>query len=214
MEAAANSGGRKKGAANSGGRKKAPGGATNRAGAPTSPAGRRREKDNRAGRGSRKRPAGSAPTNSRHQMDASLRQQLDGTDAPIERAQRMCTPRCFMDAYEPAEGESETESVAGSRRWPRVIVGQFIYTEQQPNPNGGGETKVHKKPRIYFNTGSRANRSYFKQKITDIIDGPGEADLSFHRGYEGMKQAVFHHDSIKQPQSNKVKERRMNRQQK
>lgn len=112
-----------------------------------------------------------------------------------------------MDGYD-ADADSDTSSVADQRGWPRVIIGQFMYTEQRPNANGGGDTRRFKKPRIYFNTGSQKNRDYFGEKLTKVIEGKkGGVDLSFHETFESFKEAAFDHPSIAQPQINKAKRR-------
>lgn len=170
-----------------------------------------RRRDTRTARGNRKRKAKSPPASSRNQMDAGVRQQLDGSATSMERAHMMSTPRCFQDGYQ--SDLSDTSSVAGSKRWPRVVIGQFIYTEQQPNPNGGSETKLFKTPQIHFNAGSKKNRQYFSDKMMKAILGKKEIEFSFHDNYEEFKDAAFGHTSIVQPQNNKVKNRRLKRQQ-
>jgi hypothetical protein len=165
-----------------------------------------RGKDTRTGRGNRKRRVWSYPQACSNQMDSAIRQNLDASVAGIERAQYMATPRCFHDKY---DADSDTDSVAGQRRWPRVIMGHFIYTEQQPNPNGGGDPKAWATPQLHFNTGTKANSVYFHKKLKKAVMGKQNVSFRTHESYEKMKQAVYGHGSIVQPQDNKAKTRRM-----
>jgi hypothetical protein len=185
MKPAAKSGARTKPAAKSGARPK-----------PAAKSGAR--KDTRTGRGNRKRNTG--PTNSKQQMDFTVRRHLDSSENPIKRAQRMSTPRCFLDDYD--ADASDTSSVADQRCWPRVIIGQFIFTEQQPNANGGGGPKKYKKPRLLFNTGSAENSKYLRKQLSQ--KQLQQLEVQLHHNYESLKESCFAHPSIEQPQNNKL----------
>jgi hypothetical protein len=168
-----------------------------------------RKSDARTGRGDRKRKVMTSPLSCKNQMDAAVRYQLDSSAAGIEKAQFMSTPHCLNDDYD--DDLSDTDSVSDQRRWPRVVMGQFIYTEQQPNPNGGGDPGSWKSPFVHFNTGSDANGDYFMQIMKKAMEGKAEVNFRVHSNYEGLKQSVFGHKSIAQAQDNKIKKRRAKR---
>ena len=113
----------------------------------------------------------------------------------------------MIDGYDDAQ--SDTDSVADSKTWPKVCHGMFTYTEQQPNPNGGGGGRVLKRPVIHFWTGSNEMNNVLEAALKKKT-----CQREFHADYSDMKNAVFGHRSIPEPQVNKTKLRTKKRQEK
>ncbi|CAB9531857.1 hypothetical protein SEMRO_4124_G353030.1 [Seminavis robusta] len=178
---------KKRGATGGGNKKKADGG--------------RSRNESRAGRGNRKRAANTPATSRSQQMDNRVREKLDGCEGPLFTAQTMSRPEHLLASYKEPDG-SDTESVANEKRWPKVVPGLFFYTEQAPNANGKGGGDFLKAPTIHFWTGSDATNDILSKELKKR-----GLKREYHATYEGLKQAVFGHESITEAQRNKIRKR-------
>lgn len=163
-------------------------------------------KDTRKNRGNRKRKAGSPAVNVTQQLDAQVREKLDGVEGPMTSAMVMSRPRFMSDKY---NSESDSESVVDSKGWPAVVFGVFAYTMQQPNPNGGGGGKRRKHPKLILWTGSKHTNGIMEQAVKHVGKKKDQVVLETVSEYTELKEAVFGHKTIKQPQVNKIKNRRL-----
>jgi hypothetical protein len=141
------------------------------------------------------------PKSRRQQLDIGVKAQLDSAAVAIGKAQLMCTPAVFADSSSAAKvGKGKAKEQLS---WGRTIVGTFVYTQQGPNPNGGGSPDWLATPRFHVTTGSKKNAEFMKKAMA-------KNDFEFHawnKDFE-MKEAVFHHHSNPEPKESKRKRRR------
>jgi hypothetical protein len=155
-----------------------------------------------------KRQAGAFATTAAQQMNALVREKLDAVVSPLETAQAMSRPRARAAGYEYDSNSSLSETTNTERHFPVVAHGLFCFTEQRANPNGGGKNMggYRKKPLLSMFSGS-AQMSKELRKVVELIK-QNKFEVRIHDTYEDHKNAIFGDKTIKQPQTNKAKERK------
>jgi hypothetical protein len=82
----------------------------------------------------------------------------------------MGMPLVMQDEYtnkKPDDSGDEDDARKKERRWPKVVVGMFLFTEQVPNENGGkGQTGNWKaRPELHMYAGSQEAQHYLMDSI-------------------------------------------------